>query len=234
MVYRNNTDVDIWACDMKSEYGCCSACKDVKDCCNCKYDERFVEEVLDPNKHVPFRISSPITFGFNLAKAEPKRIFQDLYESVIIQLGYKGKGKNLYAYSFCKNWQYLAPGGFLMWHTNRYDNNAVPYRIYIMSVEEDGESAFKYQLPNSENHEVLDFHGAVRLFKNTYDDPKTGEEKFLWHSVYSNTHRHSLGFEIRPREIVAMLDTCESCWEDLKKQYKEIYKKPFIAKQFEF
>jgi hypothetical protein len=227
MLYRNYTDVKIWNCDQQSEYGCCSSCKDVEDCCSCKYSDKFIEEVLEPNKHVPMRVTSQITYGFNMMRAQEKEKLTDLYEGVIKKLGYQGTGKKLYAYSFCKNWQYLAPGGFLMWHTNRYDNNKTPYRIYIMSVDQDGESAFKYKLPNGENHEVKDFHGAVRLFKNTFNDPKTGEEKFLWHSVYSNTHRHSLGFEIRPNEIVALLDRCDTCWDDLKQQYEDIYKKPF-------
>merc|ERR1711937_105020 len=98
----------------------------------------------------------------------------------------------------------------------------------MISVDRDGESAFKYQLPNGENHDVMDFHGAVRIFKNTFDDLNTGEEKYLWHSVYSNAHRNSLGFEIRAPEIVALLDTCgTSCWDDLKKQYEEIYGVPY-------
>jgi hypothetical protein len=74
----------------------------------------------------------------------------------------------------------------------------------------------------------MDFHGAVRIFKNTFDDAVTGEEKFLWHTVYiKNAHRQSLGFEIHPMELVALLDSCGTCWDDLKQQYEDIYKKPF-------
>ena len=142
---------------------------------------------------------------------------------VLRELGYDGMEKLAKKYAHLKAFSYMPPGGFFMWHTNRYDNMKVPYRIYIISVETDGESAFKYELPNGEGYDVMDFHGAVRLFKNTFDDSQTGEEKYLWHTVYSNTHRHSVGFEIRPPEIVALLDSCDTCWEDMKQRYKDVY-----------
>merc|ERR1711970_1418823 len=66
-----------------------------------------------------------------------------------------------------KNYSYMPPGGFLAWHTNRFDNNRVPYRIYLISVDRDSSSSFKYLQPWSELVEVKDFNGAVRLFKNT-------------------------------------------------------------------
>ena len=90
-----------------------------------------------------------------------------------------------------------------------------PTRIYIIAVSEDGESAFKYVLPDGTLVEVLDFHGAVRIFKNTNIDSRTGEALHLWHTVYSKTtHRYSIGFEIHPEQIVTLLDDCgRSCWE---------------------
>jgi hypothetical protein len=225
---RNRTDVKINVCDLKAQFGCCTACL-VEDCCACRLDGKkdIMKDVLEPNKDVPLKLGSKINLGFTLQDSEEAQPLNVKYKEVITKLGSGGSELSARYYALSKAFTYLPPGGFFLWHTNEHDNNVVPYRMYIISVDEDGQSAFKYQLPNGENHEVKDFHGAVRLFKNTFDDPKTGEEKYLWHSVYSNTHRQSLGFEIRPNEIVALLDSCDRCWDDLRKQYKEIYKEAY-------
>ena len=108
-----------------------------------------------------------------------------------------------------------------MWHTNRYDNNEVSYRIYLMNVDLDGGSSFNYLSSDGKSViRVPDYHGAVRLFTNTVPKSKEGnnegEEEYLWHTVVSEkAHRLSLGFEILPEQIVALLDSCEGCWDDL-------------------
>ena len=35
-----------------------------------------------------------------------------------------------------QNFNYIPPGGFLMWHTNKYDNNLVPFRLYLISMDQ--------------------------------------------------------------------------------------------------
>jgi hypothetical protein len=232
MVHKNKTDVKIQICETDktiAPFGCCTACL-IKDCCACQFDGKrnIIEEVLEPNKDVPFTLNSQINLGFGLMFAKEAKAISKKYGQAMTKLGYSGP--NLKTYRGLKAWSYIPPGGFFMWHTNEYDNNLVPYRIYIISVDKDGESAFKYELPNGEKHEVKDFHGAVRLFKNTFDDPKTGEEKYLWHTVYSQAHRQSLGFEIRPMELVALLDKCDTCWEDIKQDYQEIYHQAYVGR----
>jgi hypothetical protein len=233
MIHNNRTEARVWKCEMSIEvepYGCCSACR-TENCCACSFDGKkdVYKDVLEPNKDVPFVLNGPISRGFGLEVSEERYSLQKLYRKVLKALGYKVRDADDFKhYSQVKNWQYMPPAGFFMWHTNRYDNMKEPYRIYMISVDKDGESVFKYQLPNGESHEVMDFHGAVRLFKNTYDDPKTGEESFLWHTVYiKNAHRQSLGFEIRPREIVLLLDSCGTCWDDLRQQYQDVYGVPY-------
>ena len=230
----NKTEDKIWNCERRTviePYGCCTACREVENCCACKNDGRkdIMKEVILPNKDVPFAINSPITRGFGFEQTDERYDLEDLYQAALRKLGYQGTEKAAHNYAHCKALSYIPPGGFFLWHTNRYDNNVVPYRLYIISVDRDGESAFKYQLPNGENHDVMDFHGAVRLFKNTFNDPRTKEEKYLWHTVYSQAHRQSIGFEIRPPEIVALLDKCDTCWDDFKQQFQEIYKEAYVG-----
>ena len=106
-----------------------------------------------------------------------------------------------------------------MWHTNRFDNLQASYRMYIYAVDVDGGSSFKYINPESEVVEVPDFHGAVRLFSNTHVDAETGEESYLWHTVAApSAHRLSVGFEILPQQMVALIDSCDGCWADLERQ----------------
>ena len=191
-----------------------------KECCVCKYDgeKDIAKEVLSQKEDV-FGLSGNSQRGFNLMlkKTGFGRPLIKSYQKLLSKLGYRGMKQELKLYSTVKNLSYLPPGGFLMWHTNEYDNNLVPYRIYLISVDRPGESAFKYQLHNGEIREVFDFHGAVRIFKNSHTNSETGGRSFLWHTIYSKSaHRQSIGFEIRPRELVALLDSCETCWELLR------------------
>ena len=217
MVHRNRTSIKVLPCEYSRNY-CCLDCK-VKDCCLCHFDGKkdILNEVLEQNKHVPFTLDSEMMRGFGLLYAWEAYYLRLQYLSVLRRLGYRGSSKEEYRYSFVKGWTYMPPGGFLMWHTNKYDNAFVPYRIYLISVDRPGESAFKYQLHNGEIREVFDFHGAVRIFKNSHTNSETGDRSFLWHTIYSKSaHRQSIGFEIRPRELVALLDSCETCWELLR------------------
>ena len=127
---------------------------------------------------------------------------------------------------YMMDYTYMPPEGFLMWHTSQHDNSNVPYRLYLISVDEDGGSFFKYQkLVKGDVVELPDFHGAVRIFKNAKVDSDSEEGKlgYLWHTAYSKTaHRHSIDFEIHPEQIVALLDSCDTCWDDFQKLGDEI------------
>ena len=115
-----------------------------------------------------------------------------------------------------KNFVYMPPEGFLQWHTNKNDNTRVSYRMYMLLVDEDGGSSFKYLTEHDGKvMKVPDFHGAVRLFTNTFVD-KAGVRTNLWHTVVSETaHRFSIGFEMPPKQMVALLDSCDGCWEEI-------------------
>jgi len=221
MIYLNKTDVKIRVCNTGAEFGCCQEPL-VDDCCFCTYNgkKNIYEDVLP--YHKPLMTADPTMRSFNLMAADQTKDLKDLYGDVLRRLGYNG---TLKSYKDLKNFSYMPPEGFLMWHTNQYDNAQVAYRIYIIAVSEDGESAFKYVLPDGKLVEVLDFHGAVRIFKNTNVDRKTGEALHLWHTVYSkNTHRYSIGFEIHPEQIVALLDDCGlRCWQG----FQEMAMNPF-------
>lgn len=161
--------------------------------------------------------------GFSLTRSKLAERLSRRYHSAMKQLGYQGGWKGSRRMAVVKSFSYLPPQGFHMWHTNRHDNNNVPYRLYIISVDKDGESGFKYLLPDGKVIDVPDFHGSVRLFSNTHEDAETGEKGHLWHTVYSKSaHRHSIGFEIPPEQIVALLDSCDGCWDDLQSLREEI------------
>ena len=80
------------------------------------------------------------------------------------------------------------PGGYMGWHTN---NRNPGWRFYISYVDKPGNSFFRYRDPIS--GEVItsyDKQWNFRLFKVSLD-------KSLWHAVYSNTHRFSIGYTIK-------------------------------------
>ena len=102
-----------------------------------------------------------------------------------------------------------------------------PFVRFCLPRFADYGSSFKYILPDGTLAEVKDYHGSVRLFTNTYTvgEGEEREEAYLWHTVVSErAHRHSLGFEITPELMVALLDTCDGCWDDfraLSEQYND-------------
>ena len=218
--YRNKTgELAGPLCDEGAKYGCCSA-RNVDDFCLCQMDgEKDVLELLESRagelSSEWLKLNMQIGRGFLRHKTSEAEDLRKKFRKILPQLGVTDS-KMLKRLSFMKNFIYLPPEGMLMWHTNRHDNNNVPYRLYIISVDKDGESGFKYLLPDGKVIDVPDFHGSVRLFSNTHEDAETGEKGHLWHTVYSKSaHRHSIGFEIPPEQIVALLDSCDGCWDDL-------------------
>lgn len=79
------------------------------------------------------------------------------------------------------------PGAYMAWHTN---SGAPGWRMYINHAEEPGKSFFRYRDPDT--HEIItskDNEWNVRIFEIRSD-------KLLWHAVYSDTNRFSLGYMI--------------------------------------
>ena len=79
------------------------------------------------------------------------------------------------------------PGSYMSWHTN----SGVPgWRVYINYAEEEGKSFFRYRDPStSKIVTLMDKEWNIRIFRITSASP-------LWHAVYSNTNRFSLGYII--------------------------------------
>ncbi|QDZ20557.1 hypothetical protein HOP50_04g30780 [Chloropicon primus] len=200
-------------CDREAPLGCCFNCHLPRGgCCLCEYDGKArVADLLEGQKHLQVR--STTARGFKLAPVYGKPLAK-LYGKLMRKLGCTVKGKAWSRLLAVKNLSYFPPGGFLMWHTNRFDNNAVSFRVYLYSVDKDGLSYLKYVHRKDQTlKKMLDFHGAVRIFTNTMRDGH-GEESFLWHTAASEgAHRMSVGFEIYPEQIVSILDSCELCWE---------------------
>jgi len=81
---------------------------------------------------------------------------------------------------------YPAGGGYMGWHTN---SDAPCTRVYIASVKEGDKSFFRYRL-NGEYVTSWDKAGwNIREFETTKEEP-------LWHCVYAEEKRFSIGFRI--------------------------------------
>jgi len=82
------------------------------------------------------------------------------------------------------------PGGYMGWHTN---SDSPGWRLYVTHAEEPGSSFFRYRDPESGRIVTsMDERWDVRLFRVSVGLP-------LWHAVYSETHRYSFGYLVRPR-----------------------------------
>lgn len=85
------------------------------------------------------------------------------------------------------------PGSYMSWHTN----SGVPgWRVYINHAEEEGKSFFRYRDPSTTKIVTLmDREWNIRIFRITSASP-------LWHAVYSNTNRFSLGYIVYKESVV--------------------------------
>jgi len=82
------------------------------------------------------------------------------------------------------NGHWYPPGGFLGWHTNE---GRPGWRMYMSHADEAGQSFFRYRDPTT--HEIItsyDSDWQLRVFRITKENP-------LWHCVWSNTNRFSMG-----------------------------------------
>lgn len=89
----------------------------------------------------------------------------------------------------CSGHFWYPPGGYMGWHTNA---GAPDWRLYISYAEEPDKSFFRYRDPDSlEIITAMDQGWAVRLFLVSRTKP-------MWHAIYSDTNRFSLGYRVHP------------------------------------
>lgn len=85
---------------------------------------------------------------------------------------------------------YYPPGGYAEWHTNRYD--IIGWRFYYVKTTEPGRSWFRYKHAiNDTIHIAPDGDEHYNMFYLEGDD-----DKLVWHSVYSDTNRFSIGLNL--------------------------------------
>ena len=90
----------------------------------------------------------------------------------------------------CSGHFWYPPGGYMGWHTN---SEAPGWRLYITHTDEPEKSFFRYRHPDTEQIITsMDSEWDVRMFFVSHDRP-------LWHTVYSDTNRFSLGYILLPR-----------------------------------
>ena len=79
------------------------------------------------------------------------------------------------------------PKGYMGWHTNAPNPG---WRLYINYADEPGKSFIRYRDLEGGIHTLWDKQVNVRLFRVETARP-------LWHAIYSDTYRFSIGYRIR-------------------------------------
>lgn len=96
---------------------------------------------------------------------------------------------------------YYPPGGFKEWHTDYEDPLTDPekkWRVYILRTTKDNKSWFQYfDHASGSIRKIVDRNGYMNLFVLPESPP-------LWHAVFSNTHRWSVGIKF-DEEIIERL-----------------------------
>jgi len=88
------------------------------------------------------------------------------------------------------------PGAYMGWHTN---SGAPGWRGYINYAEEAGKSFFRYRDPSTgEIVTLMDREWNIRIFRIDNEIP-------LWHAVYSETNRFSIGYMIYKRSYYSRI-----------------------------
>jgi hypothetical protein len=96
---------------------------------------------------------------------------------------------------------YYPPGGFKEWHTDFEDpqpDSEKHWRIYMLRTTRDARSWFQYLDADGKIRKVVDRNGHLNVFSLTESPP-------LWHAVYSNTHRWSVGIKLDPAIIESLI-----------------------------
>ena len=89
---------------------------------------------------------------------------------------------------------YYPKGAFREWHTNA--KNISGYRMYFIAKNE-GNSWFNYI--NPETNQVVNLPDKNEYANIFYVHNYENWDKVIWHSIYSETDRFSLGFNFSPR-----------------------------------
>ena len=87
---------------------------------------------------------------------------------------------------------YYPPGGFKEWHTDYEDPMSDPekkWRVYMVRTTKDNKSWFQYYGKDKKIRKIMDRNAHMNLFNLTETPP-------LWHGVFSNTHRWSIGIKL--------------------------------------
>jgi hypothetical protein len=85
---------------------------------------------------------------------------------------------------------YYPPGGYASWHTNQFDD--IGWRFYYIRTTTPGKSWFRYKhVLNDTVHLAPDGEEHYNMFYLTGD-----KDDLIWHSVYSDTNRFSVGFRV--------------------------------------
>ncbi len=96
----------------------------------------------------------------------------------------------------CSGHFWYPPGGYMGWHTN---SGAPGWRIYISHAREPGKSFFRYRDPESGQITTSwDHEWDVRVFRITPEAP-------LWHTVWSQTDRFSLGYCVYRKSMLGTI-----------------------------
>jgi len=136
-------------------------------------------------------LSNCIAFNFDnvqgaVAAPELARLVETLTGLVAAQLARVVPGLDTRALENSGNFWY-PPGGCMGWHTNL---RTPGWRLYITRADAPGRSFFRYRDPASGAIVTArDGLANARLFHITPAAP-------LWHAVYSDTDRFSLGFKV--------------------------------------
>ncbi|MHA1682286.1 MAG: hypothetical protein ACTSUE_15220 [Promethearchaeota archaeon] len=110
---------------------------------------------------------------------------------------------------------YYPPGGYAEWHTNRYD--IIGWRFYYVRTKEPGKSWFRYKHAMNETvHLAPDGEEHYNMFYLEED-----ADNLVWHSVYSDTDRFSIGLNLPSMFAYLVLarldnDTTFPLYPDLK------------------
>lgn len=102
---------------------------------------------------------------------------------------------------------YYPPKGYREWHTNAYhmypdqssQEEDFTWRAYFVKCDKDNQAWFKYIDPKTDKIEKLfDQDKIIRVFKL----PKKTQ---LWHCIYSDCHRFSMGIQLNNHGIYRLL-----------------------------
>jgi len=89
-------------------------------------------------------------------------------------------------------------GGFREWHTN--EHTRLGWRLYLVYADEDEKSWFSFKHPQTGKlHTMPDRSGYINVFKITKDPP-------VWHNIYSQTNRISLGIHVTDEFIEKFIE----------------------------